>query len=222
VQHADLGVVERRRRLVHDQDLGVVRQGLGDLDHLLRGDGEVTDDAADVERQPQALDQGRGLAVEPALVDEDAADPGLLADRDVLRHREVGHEVELLVDDADPGVPGLLRAADLQRLPVHREVAGVRGVDAGEQLHQRRLAGAVLADDGEHLVVPQLEVHVGERLHAGEALADPGHLEQGGRRPRPGRRIGRRIGHRGSPPNRYRSMDASSISVPAPGATGAR
>ena len=39
-QPLGLGQGQGRRRLVHDQDLGVERQGLGDLDHLLLGERE--------------------------------------------------------------------------------------------------------------------------------------------------------------------------------------
>ena len=42
----DLGRVEPDRRLVQDQDLGVVDQGLGDADPLLVAPGDVLDEPA--------------------------------------------------------------------------------------------------------------------------------------------------------------------------------
>jgi hypothetical protein len=43
-------------------------------------------------------------------------------------------------------------------------------VDAGEDLDERRLAGAVLADEAVHLTGEELDVPVLERTHGAEAL----------------------------------------------------
>ena len=63
-------------------------------------------------------------------------------------------------------------AAQDDRLAAQEDLAGVRLVDAGQDAHQRRLAGAVLADQAHHLVRPELEAHRLERMHAGKALVD--------------------------------------------------
>jgi hypothetical protein len=126
----------------------------------------------------QAVDQLPRPGVEPALVEEQPGPARLAPDEDVLRDREVGHQVELLVDDADPELLGVLGTVDGHPLPVEEELALVGRVDAGQQLHQRGLAGAVLADQRQHLAAAQVEVHVLERLDAGEALGDPAHLQQ--------------------------------------------
>ena len=73
MQDLDLGVVERRGRLVHDQQLRVVGQRLADLHHLLLGDREVADELLRPQRQVQALDQLARLRVEPALAGEEPA-----------------------------------------------------------------------------------------------------------------------------------------------------
>ena len=52
VQLIDLAATERRRRLVHDDELGVHGERLGDLDHLLLGDAERT--------YQRSADQARG------------------------------------------------------------------------------------------------------------------------------------------------------------------
>ena len=56
--------------------------------------------------------------------------------------------------------------------------AAVGRLRAGDGLDQRRLAGAVVAHEGDDLARVDLEVHVDERLDGSEALADPGALEQ--------------------------------------------
>jgi hypothetical protein len=45
-------------------------------------------------------------------------------------------------------------------------------VHAGEDLHQRRLAGAVVADQGDDLALIDIEVDVGQRPDGAEAFRD--------------------------------------------------
>jgi hypothetical protein len=81
-------------------------------------------------------------------------------------------ERELLVDDSDPVRARVLRRVDANRLAVELDLAGVGRHDPGEDLHQRRLAGAVLADDGVDRAARDVQVHAVERLHAAEALRE--------------------------------------------------
>ena len=53
----------------------------------------------------------------------------------------------MLVHHADAGRDRLARTADAHRLAVDADLAGVGLVEAVDDVHQRRLAGAVLADD---------------------------------------------------------------------------
>ena len=178
VQHRDLGVVQRRGRLVHDEDLGVMGQGLGDLDGLLLRDRQRAHQCSGVQRQLQPVDEFPSCPVERTVVGEDSPAPGFPTDVDVLGDGQVGHQVELLVDDADAALLGLLGVDGDEFLAVEHESAGVRGVDPGQQLHQRRLSGAVLPHECEDLAVPQGQVHVGEGPDAGEGLADSVHGQQ--------------------------------------------
>ncbi len=45
-------------------------------------------------------------------------------------------------------------------------------MDAGQDLDQRRFAGAVLTDQGDNLAGVGLQAHIGQGPHAAEALAD--------------------------------------------------
>src|SRR6185312_10888526 len=56
-------------------------------------------------------------------------------------------------------------------------VVAAGGVDAGEHLHQRRLACAVLAADRVDLAPADRQAHVLQRLDAGEGLGDGAHLQ---------------------------------------------
>ena len=174
VEQLDLVVGEGRGRLVHLDDPGVEADRLGDLDDLLLGDRERADplagpDAGDAEPGEQLL----GVALHPAVSTEAAA-AGLAAEVDVLGDRALGQQVELLEDRRDagaaaPAAGGRTRPAS----PAISIVPGVGLVDAGEDLHQRGLAGAVLADQAEHLAGAELEVDVVENRVADEALRQP-------------------------------------------------
>ena len=90
----------------------------------------------------------------------------------VLDDVEVVAEREILVDDLDPELRRVLRPADRDPLAVEPGLALVDRVDPGDALDQRRLAGAVVADERHHLARAHLEVDVGERVDRAEALAD--------------------------------------------------
>ncbi len=102
----------------------------------------------------------------------------LAADPDVLGHRHVVHQVELLMDHGDAVLERVERRGQLDLLALQPEGAGVGRVDAGDDLHQRRLAGAVLAHQRVDVAALQAERHVVERQHAGEGLADALDFEQ--------------------------------------------
>jgi hypothetical protein len=52
-------------------------------------------------------------------------------------------------------------------------------VEPVEDVHQRRLAGAVLSEERVHLAGGDVEVDMVVGKHAGEALGDPAKLENG-------------------------------------------
>ena len=97
-------VVQRRRRLVEDQQLDLLGERLGDLDELLLADAELADgrDRELVQAHPRQ-ERGR-LGVGAVPVDQAAVHP-LVAEEDVLRDRQVGDQRELLVDDDDARGP---------------------------------------------------------------------------------------------------------------------
>src|SRR5262245_3827583 len=70
-----------------------------------------------------------------------------------------------------------LLGAGIDGPPGEADVAGVCGVDAGEDLDQRRLPGTVLAEQRMDLAAPQVEVDAVESEGAGEPLGQTGHGE---------------------------------------------
>ena len=92
------------------------------------------------------------------------------AEIQVLGDRAVGEQVELLVDDADAGMARLQGMGEGDHLTVEGDRATARLMSAGDDLHQRRLAGSVLADDGMDLAGDDVEVDIGEHRYAVETL----------------------------------------------------
>src|SRR5689334_12778265 len=115
-------------------------------------DGEVLDRRVRIDVQPVLLrelhDPGAGrLPVEGAQRTGDA----LGAERDGLDDVEHGDQLEVLVDHADPGLDRLARVGEGAHGPVDEDLARVRLVQAGQDVHERRLAGPVLTQQSQDL-----------------------------------------------------------------------
>ena len=111
------------------------------------------------------------------------------ADRDVLGGRErVAHEV--LEDHADVRAQ-LAEIVFAQVMAIEQDAAFVRVVEAREQFHQRRLAGAVLADQCQHFAGVERERKLahGPMLGAGITEADVLENESLADRPRKRARV---------------------------------
>ena len=91
------------------------------------------------------------------------------------------HQREFLVDDDDAFLLAVMDAGETALLALVADVAVVAAVriDAGQHLHQRRLAGAVLADDGVDVAALDHQVDVLQRLDARKRLGDVAHLQNG-------------------------------------------
>ena len=104
--------------------------------------------------------------------------------------------------------------AIVDRLAVEEDGAAVRPDDAGEHLHQRRFAGAVLADHRMDRAGRDVEAHVGDRHHAAVALGEVADGDE--------RRVGSHGEKRGdrmaAPGSRFRSAAHSDSAAIAAGA----
>ena len=89
-----------------------------------------------------------------------------------MRDRQRRHEREILVDGVDPERPRVVDGAERHLLAVDEDPAPVGPQEAGQDLDQRRLAGAVVADEAEHLALGQVHRDVDERRDRAEALRD--------------------------------------------------
>src|SRR5581483_9373485 len=143
------------------------------------------------------------LARHAPPVDEPEASRWLAAEKDVLGDAQVGRDAELLVHHADARVERVAGRAELALATLNDEGAPIRAVYARDDLHERALAGAVLAHQAVDLARSKGEIDSPQRLDAAEGLGDLAQLEHGRRRYVPaarsrsglllGRQLGRQI-----------------------------
>ena len=167
------------RRLVEHEDLRPAVEGLQDLDALLRSDGDVLDATAGVDREAVAVGEVADTFPRLPEVEHHPRVRGLFGENDVLGHGHHRDEHEVLVHHPDPALDRVLGRRERRLLPVEEDLPRVRVVEPVEDVHQRRLAGAVLAEQRMHLAGGDVEVDVVVGEHAGEALGDPAELENG-------------------------------------------
>ena len=105
--------------------------------------------------------------------------PALPTEHHVLCHAEVGCQVDLLVNGADSERLGVRRAANRDRLSSQQDLAGDRPMHTGQRLDQRRLAGAVLAEQSMDLARQQPHRHSVEHPCTGECHRDPAQFDCG-------------------------------------------
>ena len=84
----------------------------------------------------------------------------------------MGAEGELLVDHGQAAGARVGRASGAPGLAVEGHAPAVGRLDAGEDLHERALAGAVLSEDRMHLARASLELDAAEGDGQAERLAE--------------------------------------------------
>ena len=85
----------------------------------------------------------------------------------------------LLEHHADALLGRLERMGEMEGHAVAQDVARGVLIGTGEDAHQRRLAGAVLADEADHFAAADGDADVDERLHVAEGLAEVDCLKHG-------------------------------------------
>ena len=145
-----LVLVEARGGLVEDQHLGGDVDRPRDRDHLLDGERVAAELRRDVDVEADARERLGRAAAHGAPADAPEA-ARLAADGDVLRHREVGAEVDLLVDRADTGALGVERMRELHPPPVERDLAGVREVTSPANVRRRHRLRDAFGPRGDRL-----------------------------------------------------------------------
>jgi hypothetical protein len=157
-------------RLVEHQQARLQRQRLADLDELLLRHGEPADRHTEVDLHAQLFEQRLRRTLHRRPVQQPETVLQVAAEKNVLHRVQVRDEAELLEDDADARCDRVAVARKLSFAALDEDAPLVGLVDAAQDLHQRRLARAVLAEQRVHLAPADREVDARERLHARKAL----------------------------------------------------
>ncbi len=173
-----LGRCEHRCGLVEDEDGRVATKAFDELDALSQSGREIADAPIRIDTEAVVL-SGLGHLLAGAA----AVEAGVVAEQHVLPHGEGVDEAQVLVDHADSQIGGGLWIVD-HRLAAGEGDRAVVGLDEPDQdLHQRRLAGAVLAEDPVDPAGVQLQVDVVAGDDAAVVLGDGCEVDsRGGRR----------------------------------------
>ncbi len=182
-QRLDLVAGQGRGRLIHDDQLCLGGQRFGDLHLLALRHGQPAHQGVRRDLGPDAVEQLLGFPLHEAVVDhpQPAHEPAAVHDaaqEDVLVDALVEGQVQLLVDGADAHRLSLVGGEQSRLFALVDEAAAAVGlVDAAHDLHQRRFAGAVLADQADDLAPRDVEIDVVQGAHAREGLGDVLHAQ---------------------------------------------
>ena len=158
-----------------------VGQRLGDGDDLSSSDRKLAHGLVDVDVGADDADARQRLLAHGRAV-EHAAARELAPKKQIGGDVEARHEVELLEDGGDArGLRGA-RIVEADGPPLQKHLARIGSEDAGEDVHERRLAGAVLTEQRMNLAALEVEIDAAQSLHAAEMLGDAAHDEQRRRR----------------------------------------
>ena len=181
--HSTSRSAQRRGRLVEEEDSRLGGERADDLDHLALRDRERRDE----------LERVDPLDAEPARISSARAGQRRAAGSAAAAPRGslASSRFSATVIRASASAPGR-RSPTPERLRVGRDARAstsspgsgrapcVRAQDAAEDLDQRALAGAVLADQRVDLAEVGGERRVAQRPHAAERLRDAGRLDRRG------------------------------------------
>ena len=165
--------------LVEDQDPCAPVEDLQDLDPLALADAERLDERVGIDRRGRSRGPARvmrrpGLRLKSIRPRRRGSSPRMMFSSTVRLSASMKCWCTMPMPAAMASV-GLRKCADLA---VDGDRALVGALHPVEDLHERRLAGAVLADDGVDRAGADPEVHVAVGHDAGEPLDDAGQLDR--------------------------------------------
>ena len=172
---------QHRRRLVKNEDIHATvekPQNLDDLTHMHRG---VFFGCVPVEPDACQRFQPMRRIQSPRLVYAAERVDGFMRENEILEQRQPGDQHEFLMHHADAAGKRVGRSQENNRGTVDDHDALVRPVHALEYAHQRRLAGAIAADDRMHRSTLGTEVAAGVGNEGAEPPGDV-HRTQADRR----------------------------------------
>ena len=159
------------RRLVHDQQARLTRERFGDLDQLLLCDNQAAQTRARIDFQAHLFEHRRCLLAHRVLIQQPAT-LLFVAEKDILRNRQVFRQVELLVDEDNALGLRRARVAEMHRASINTHLSAGGCFIAGEDFHQSRLSRAVLAQQPVDSPRLQRKAHLVQDPHRSELFDD--------------------------------------------------
>ena len=168
---------ERGGRLVHHDQLRVARERAQDLDLLLLGRAQPAGRERPRQVEPGRLGQLRRSARLSRRLRTNDASRGSTPRKTFCATVSCGTTDGSCAIAATPCSSASRGERNETSLAVEEHPPAVGAVDARDDLPERRLAGAVLADERVDRAAPDGERHARERLDAAEVLGDVLELE---------------------------------------------
>ncbi len=175
-QVGHLGRSQRGRGLVEDQNAGAAVQGPQDLHPLLLPDRQLSHPGRAVYGKPMPSRELGHLLGRRRDVTEMPQPASAASQYHVFGHREAGHELKVLVDHPHASVDCVMRRTQSRGLAVDLDDPFIRLLQPVQQVHQGRLACAVLAQQTVYLAESQIEIDTRHRGQRAEVLHDAPHL----------------------------------------------
>ncbi len=180
------------RRLVHEHEPGLHRERPRDAELPLVAVRERRGGPRVVGSEPEQLQQLR--CAPSRLTGPRSRAEG--SDLDVLAHGQRAERSAVLEGPREPGPAALARTPGRDRVVAERDRAGRREVEPRHHVDERRLAGAVRADQPDDLVAVHLQVDAPQGVHALEGARNGGGPETA---PGPPIRLGRDVARQPQP-----------------------
>ncbi len=174
-----LALSEGGGRLVHDEDPGVEVDGARDGDRLALASRQAEHRVSQGhEARVDPIDDLAGRALHRGVVEGSVPGMDLTPDEEVRDRIEVVVQGEILVDGLDAVALRVAGVANADPVPGDVDRSIVHLVGAGKNLDERRLAGAVVADDADHLPGLDRDRDALDRVDTAERLVDVSHLDE--------------------------------------------
>ncbi|MNS99667.1 hypothetical protein D3C72_1340750 [compost metagenome] len=167
-----------RRRLIENDHAMRHEQNAGDLRQLPLGNRQAADNGVRIDRTAKIGDRLAGAGAHGAVVHH-GAPAYFAAEIDVLRHRQIGRQQYFLMHENNAAMFSIHGAAQRHGFAIDADFSARRLFIAGQKLHQRRLAGTVLAYDRVDLTGTHRDLDILQNLYRPERLRQPNRPDKG-------------------------------------------
>ena len=163
-QLAPFEVRQRGGRFVEDQQPSIDGQGAGEQSHRPLDRAECRGIAADIDLHAEAIEDSGDATAQRCPSDEPESLGCPVSEHHVLGDGEPGDDCQLLMLRGDAMALRVVGVAERTDRAPDRQRPGVRPEGTGDDPDQRRLAGAVLAEQGVHLARSDADADVAQDM----------------------------------------------------------